>query len=260
MNLMAQPLVPRDSVYQLQTGREIRLLALGLAANGAALLIGQGQSGLTEAQIAQLDPQSINAFDRGATRNWSPKAARLSDLTLLGTVGVVGLTGLPTLRQKKWFTVPLLYAQTMLLTLGTVDIVKEVALRNRPFVYHAAAPLSEKMDRDARRAFFSGHASVSFASAVFASTVFGHYFPVSKLKPVVWVGSLGLATTTALLRYEAGKHFPTDLLVGAAVGSAAGWLVPRLHRPRAGSKAYSMRVTPWTNGVANGVYVQVALP
>jgi membrane-associated phospholipid phosphatase len=42
---------------------------------------------------------------------------------------------------------------------------------------------------------------------------------------------LTLAATTATLRMIADKHYFTDVLVGAAVGSAAGFLVPHLHRP-----------------------------
>ncbi len=253
--------VSRDSVYELRTGREIGLLGLGLAANGAAYLIKKGVVPFTPIQVDEISLNTINAFDRGATRNWSPSAGRVSDLTLLSTVGIVGLTALPTLRQKKWFTVPLMYAETMLLTVGFQDFVKVSVLRTRPFVYNPVAPLSEKILLDARRSFFSGHAAVSFGSAVFASTVFGHYFPVSKLKPVVWAGSLALATTTAVLRYEAGKHFPSDILVGAAFGSAMGWLVPYLHqrKPTSSRTALQWQASPWSNGLASGVYVQVKL-
>lgn len=254
--------MPLDSVYQLRMGREIGLLAAGGAFNGAAYLIGKGVIPLEEVDIDQLNPGSINAFDRGATRNWSPQAHRISNVTLLSTVGLVGLTGLPTLRQRRWFTVPLLYFETMLLTVGVQDLVKVSALRTRPFVYNAQAPIGEKIDGDARRSFYSGHAAVSFGSAVFASTVFGHYFPVSKLKPVVWAGSLALASTTAYLRYEAGKHYPTDILTGAVVGSALGWLIPKIHeqrKPRPALQTWRWAASPWSNGVASGVNVQIIL-
>jgi membrane-associated phospholipid phosphatase len=248
-------------VYQLRTGREVGLLSAGLAVNGAAYLVNRGVIALTSVQIDKINPGNINGFDRGAIQHWSPSAARISDITLLSTVGLVGLTGLPTLWQKKWFAVPLMYAETMLLTVGVQDFVKVTTLRTRPFVYNAQAPLSEKIGIDARRSFFSGHSAVSFGSAVFASTVFGHYFPVSKLKPFVWAGSLALATTTGVLRYEAGKHFPSDILVGAAFGSAVGWLVPYLHqrKPHRRGKVDNLTVQPWSNGIASGMYVQVRL-
>lgn len=252
--------LPRDSVYELRTGRELTFLAVGGALNGAAWLLDKKSPPLTEPQIAGLDANNVNAFDRGATRNWSPEAHRISNITLYSMAGVVGLTGLPTLRQKKWFTVPLMYVETIGLMWGLQDVVKQTALRTRPFVYNVAAPMNDKEHKDARLSFFSGHSAISFSSAVFASTVFGHYFPVSRWRPVVWVGSLALAGTTAYLRYEAGKHYPTDILVGAAVGSAVGWLVPKLHQrrsPRQSLTNWRWAASPWTNGMAGGVRVQI---
>ena len=37
------------------------------------------------------------------------------------------------------------------------------------------------------------------------------------------------AATTGYLRYAAGRHYPTDILVGAAMGAFVGYLVPSLH-------------------------------
>ncbi|MDP3684668.1 MAG: phosphatase PAP2 family protein, partial [Ignavibacteria bacterium] len=66
--------------------------------------------------------------------------------------------------------------------------------------------------------------------AVFLSTVYEGYFPDSKYKNYVWAGSLFTASLTGYLRYESGAHFPTDILVGAVVGSAVGYLIPYLHK------------------------------
>ena len=48
---------------------------------------------------------------------------------------------------------------------------------------------------------------------------------------VVWATGLALATTTAVLRIAADRHYATDGIAGAAAGAFIGWLVPRLHRP-----------------------------
>lgn len=44
------------------------------------------------------------------------------------------------------------------------------------------------------------------------------------------VVSYGLAAATASLRVLSGMHFTTDVLAGAALGSAFGFLVPFLHQ------------------------------
>src|SRR5207249_5722685 len=85
----------------------------------------------------------------------------------------------------------------------------------------------------------SGHASVAFAAAT-------TYWVLARRERLphrtrntifLYAGAAGVAA----LRVAAGKHFPTDVLAGAALGSAVGWLVPTIHptqplsagRPRA---------------------------
>jgi membrane-associated phospholipid phosphatase len=63
--------------------------------------------------------------------------------------------------------------------------------------------------------FTSGHATTAFAFAAAIAKRYPH-------KPwVVW-GSYGLATGLSLARLPAKKHYPSDILVGAAVGWATG--------------------------------------
>ena len=41
---------------------------------------------------------------------------------------------------------------------------------------------------------------------------------------------MSVAALTAYARVAAGRHFPSDVIVGAVVGAAIGHLVPRSHR------------------------------
>ncbi|WP_375445379.1 phosphatase PAP2 family protein [uncultured Fibrella sp.] len=274
-----------QSPYSLKTGREIILLSTGVASYGAAYVFNKSLDPLTVDGVAQLNKTAIPAYDRSATNQYSPDAAHLSDLTLGAGIGLTGLVILsakapanavpgrtqmvpgepkPTLTysffKSELFTVGVMYVETMLLTNGVKSAVKDAVERTRPFAYNAAAPLSEKLDKDTQRSFYSGHASNAFATAVFAAEVFRHYHPDSRAKPWVWVGSLGLATGTAYLRYEAGQHFPSDLLVGAAMGSLAGWGIPKLHETRRRGNQPAGRanvsVNPWSSGLASGVSIR----
>ena len=112
-----------------------------------------------------------------------------------------------------------------------VELATQLVVENKKRVeVGALAPLDEKQETNARRAFFSGHATNSFASAVFLSTVYATYFPQSPWKPVIWAASLATAGVVAWFRVASGQHFPTDVLTGAIVGSAVGFIVPELHR------------------------------
>lgn len=80
------------------------------------------------------------------------------------------------------------------------------------------------------------------------SYLFMRRHPGSRLIVPVWLIAEALATTTAALRVAADKHFITDVLTGAAVGSALGLLIPYLHQraqPAEGATwASRLRLTP----------------
>lgn len=248
------------SPYALRTGREITILGAGVASVGASIAIGEDLEPLSAATVSALNRHSVNAFDRGATYRWSKSADGLSNVTWLGTVAAVGAVAITPNARHDLKTVGLMYMETMLLANGIEQSVKNLTERNRPFLYNPDAPLVDKLTKDARRSFFSGHATNAFASAVFASEVFRHYYPNSRLKPVVWVGTLGLATATCILRYEGGLHYPTDLIAGAAFGSLVGWGIPKLHEVKARNSALKqLYIQPWSTGQANGLYVRWTL-
>lgn len=248
-----------ESPYQLRTGRELGLLGAGVATVGLSAALNTNLEPLDATTIQTFNRQEVNAFDRGATYHWSRTAGQLSDVTWAGTILSAGAVAVSPHARQDWKTVVLMYVETALLATGVERSVKNATERNRPFLYNPGAPLAEKLNKDARRSFFSGHATNAFASAVFASEVFGHYYPHSRLKPVVWAGTLGLATATCVLRYEAGKHYPTDLLAGAAFGSLVGWGIPKLHQVKNQSDlGRRLEVQPWSNGSATGVYLRLA--
>jgi membrane-associated phospholipid phosphatase len=250
-----------QSPYQLKTSREVTLMGIGAVSLGASVALSHSIEPLTQTEISTLSPDAINALDRKAVYRWSSSADRLSDGTLAGNLALAGLLTIGTKPMRQDIkTVGVMFIETMLIANGIERTVKGVTQRTRPFVYNPSAPLDEKLTRDARQSFFSGHATNAFATAMFTSEVFRHYFPHSKLKPVVWVGSLGLATATAVLRYEGGLHYPSDLLAGAAFGSLVGWGIPKLHEVKTKSElGRRLDIQPWSTGTANGIYMRLAV-
>ncbi|MCK8493403.1 phosphatase PAP2 family protein [Spirosoma sp. RP8] len=247
-----------DSPYELKSGRELGLLGAGVVTYGVSVLLDKAVDPLTPDQVSALDRNDINAFDRPATANWNPSIAKASDITLYTNVALPALLtlGLKPMRQDVK-TLGIMYIETLLLANGVESTVKALSQRPRPFVFNPDVPLERKLNRDARQSFFSGHATTAFATAVFTSEVFRHYFPYSKLKPVVWAGTLGLATATCVMRYESGRHYYTDLLAGAAFGSLVGWVIPKLHEVKnRGKVGRRFDIQPWTNGSSTGLYTR----
>jgi membrane-associated phospholipid phosphatase len=82
--------------------------------------------------------------------------------------------------------------------------------------------------------------------------VYGDYHPDSKFKYALYGFAIAATGTTAYLRHVAGKHFPSDLVVGTAMGTLTGILVPHFHKNKFYSK--HVRLLPYT-GNAHGLTV-----
>lgn len=184
---------------------------------------------LTQDQINDLDPNTINAFDRGATRQNRTSDANLSNYFL----GLAALTPLATLgfKEARRDVVPVLvmYLETALTINGVTDISKGLTQRIRPFVYNPDSDL-EKTTSNARQSFFSGHVSNSAAFCFLSAFLVNEYAEGKALKVIAWTGAVVIPTTVSVFRYTSGKHFPTDIITGFVVGAGIGVLIPYLHR------------------------------
>jgi len=98
--------------------------------------------------------------------------------------------------------------------------------RKRPFVKFADADRTP--DDDDNASFFSGHTALAFAVTV-AGGIVAHRRGYA-VEPYIWGGGFALAGITGYLRIAADKHWLSDVLLGAAIGSGLGVLMPYLHR------------------------------
>ncbi len=215
--------------YNLRTGREATLAATGTGLLLTSLILAHDNTPLTPSELAALDRDGLPSLDRAATNHWSPRAAKLSDRLVTSlTIAPLAVAAVGPGRERGG-RVALMYAETMLLSGGATALFKHTVQRPRPFTYNDDPRIDPalRLSGMGRRSFPSGHAAQSFAAMVFLATVHGKLQP--RGEGWVWAGCLGAAATVGWLRYEAGYHFPTDVLAGAAIGATAGWLVPHLH-------------------------------
>jgi len=106
--------------------------------------------------------------------------------------------------------------------------------RERPFVHNLPPEerLKTALPSDNNVSFYSGHTTLGFTLAAAAGTV--ATLRGYRLMPLVWATLMPLAATTGILRIGADKHYFTDVVVGAAVGTAVGVLLPVLFHGRDG--------------------------
>ncbi len=186
----------------------------------------------SEARIRALNRNDINGFDRSAAGRFSQKAADASNLFFFGSIPMPLLLLADKHIRGDAGKVGLLYAETMSVTGLLYTSATYFADRYRPLTYNQSLPLSERISGNNRNSFFAGHVALVGGSTFFAAKVFSDYHPHSSLRFAFWGLAAGATAATGYLRYRAGKHFPSDVLLGAAAGALSGILVPQFHKAR----------------------------
>ena len=215
--------------YELSGSKDSPILGIGIPLAIGGFIYDISISPLTMDEINLLNREDINSCDRFVTYNYSEKASDISDWLLFSCIAAPFTLLFSSKVQNDAVTVYGIYAESLLYGTSLPFYGKAGAKRVRPYVYNSETPLSQKTTAEAKRSFFSGHTAVAFSSMIFLSTVYNTYYPESRYIPFVWSGSILLASSVGYFRIAAGDHFLTDVLVGAIVGSAVGYLIPRLH-------------------------------
>lgn len=171
------------------------------------------------------DPRSVPEFDRWPIGRRDGGASNASDwlrwgLTIGGPLALATSdSGTPVDRALAGA----LIVESTLAASGASEFLKSAVNRPRPRAYDG------DVGGDPYRSFPSGHTTSSFAAAASVVTVYAHRHPRSPGTKWLAVGAFGTAGTVAYLRVAAGSHFPSDVVAGAALGTAVGWLVADMH-------------------------------
>ena len=217
-------------VFALNPLTDSALLGTGLLLSGGDLILDNAlKLNRQEYKGEFYDKDDVNSFDRFFMQSYSKKLDLAGDLLLVATMATPAV--LATTEKEEWLTCGVMYAETLLIANGIKEITKLCVNRARPYMYYDSEtfPESDVDDGDWANSFPSGHCTMAFAGATFTSYTFCKYFPDSAWRFPVIASSFAMAAGTAALRFASGNHFMTDVLTGAAIGSAVGFLVPWLH-------------------------------
>ncbi|HEX2569227.1 MAG TPA: phosphatase PAP2 family protein [Polyangia bacterium] len=153
----------------------------------------------------------------------------------LVALGVDAILAQHDRRLREWPVDALVIAEAAVLAADVNQLVKFTVGRERPFV-HVLPEDAKDMTRrpaDNNLSFYSAHSTLVFSLAVASGTV--ATLRGYRLAPVLWASGLAVAATVGYLRIAADRHYFTDVLAGAAIGSVIGFVVPYLaHHPRWG--------------------------
>lgn len=140
----------------------------------------------------------------------------------------------------------LIATESLAITSGVQGLTSGFASRERPYGRDCGTSIRSELDHceGARRyrSFFSGHASLSFTTAMLTcSNHLRHELFGSAWADGLTCGlALASATSVALFRVIGRQHYLSDVMTGAAVGSFSGLAVPWLLHYGVGDSSTSM--------------------
>ncbi|WP_165929599.1 phosphatase PAP2 family protein [Pseudocnuella soli] len=200
------------------------------------------------AEIQRVNRNDLPRFDRWATKYYNEDAAKTSDLLFYGSMPLPFLLLADKEIRRDFGKITLLYLQAMSVTGTLYTGATTFVDRYRPYVYqYATGGVSEGDAREgnAKNSFFAGHVALVGTATFFTAKVYADYHPGSKWNKWMFTGA-GLATaTTAYLRHRGGRHFPSDIVLGTAVGVLSGILIPHWHKNKL-FKNENMSLMPFT--------------
>lgn len=234
--------------YELDFKEELKYFGVGGLGFGLAYYLRKNTDLLTEDFINALDSDGINSLDRYAVSQNSSTARSLSNYITFGSFTVPVFFLAEKHCRGSIGDIAIMWLEANIITLAITDVLKYSVKRTRPYAYNDEVSIEEKLSLNTRLSFISGHASFAASNSFFGAKVFTDHYPDSKLKPYVWTVAAILPAISAFNRVKAGRHFPTDVMVGYAVGATMGILVPELHR--VDSEAHQhLTISPYGNGV-----------
>lgn len=218
-----------EKAFNLDLKKDSFLLTTGILLSGADLFLDNYlEVNRTEYKNQIYEKKDINRFDRFFMHSYSKNYDKAANFTLVAALSSPLV--LVSTQKNEWTTEIVMYAETLLIANGIKELLKLSINRTRPYMYYNdSKPNKDIKKGDFENSFPSGHSTMAFSGATFATYTFAKYFPESKLKIPVAVASYGFAISTAALRVKSGNHFVSDVTVGAMIGSCIGFLVPWLH-------------------------------
>ena len=211
-----EPLDPR-SVYKVHPWIDGSIIVGSNAVTAGLYLF------VTPTPTCPCDPMSVNSFDRHAIGYHSDGA----DLAGTGLVAAsvllpVGLDLAVIGPNRVALEDSVVLAESLSVSGALVTIAKSGFQRPFPRTYAGF----KVDDPNSYRSFYSGHTALAFtALSTTAMTVGRRYHSYA----VPWAITVIVGSAVGVSMIWSGWHFPSDVMVGAVMGTATGVAVPALH-------------------------------
>ena len=235
----------QEPSYQWSGQKDIPLLGIGALGTTASLILRAQNDALTVRQMNQLVRSDLPAIDENAIKNYSTRAQQASDVLLYTSYALPLASFLIPEARQEFGIITIMLAESILINETLTGLTKNLVNRPRPYTYNDDLSDDIRTNPNNNLSFFSGHTSYTAMFSFFSAQVLTNYIENPASKVALWTGAALLPAATGFFRYEGGKHFVTDVLVGYAVGAAVGYFIPKIHqhqRKRMDSKSSALQL------------------
>ena len=207
------------------------------------------------------DKDDLLPWDKPLAGRYSENADKASDygsflaIAPLVVGGIAWHDGSSTGGEFATFTV--MFLQAIGIGNGINLAMRSLEIWPRPYMYSPStssgtdnsdrAEKAENAKSEAYGSFFSGHATAAFTVATFTDQWFRTAYPNSPYKGIMRASAYSLATLESVLRIAAGKHYFSDVVVGALVGTGVSIGILEMHRDR--NENFSVWAGPGVAGI-----------
>lgn len=224
--------------YAVNPWVSVPAIAVGAYASQERLASLIHKEDLTDAELAALDRNDVNRFDRVAvTRDVDRHKQAIIQSDYFFNTGKWLPFGLFIWKKyrRDWFDITLMYLESQVtqgLFYGYAPFGPTGVDRYRPRVYYEAIPLEDRRDGNQRNSMFSGHVSTTATGFYFFARMIDDYNPdfTGGQRALLYTAATLPSVATGWLRVKGLKHYPSDVLIGLGVGAVSGIGVPSLHK------------------------------
>lgn len=173
----------------------------------------------------------VGIDDTGLTKT-DERAAAASDVLLYGGLGAAAVAAAVdgVADDESAGTRLLLLSEAFAVNGAITETLKLAVRRPRPYTAFEGADAELLAEVDSEMSFPSGHTSFT-AAAAFTTARMYHLSGATPAEAALGYGAAtALTATVGTLRVTAGRHHPSDVVTGALIGAAVGWVVPSMHR------------------------------
>ena len=235
----------------------IPIVVVGGIANFWAIPRSTNKPLLTVPEISGLNRSVINSFDKWALNQDPSNRDYLTNLSD-NLLGVITATPALLLFDKTirgdWFDMLLMYAETMTITNNIYEnsfIGPTFQQRFRPVTYYESMPMAKRIAGENRNSFYSGHTASATAATFFMAKVFSDYHPeIGAYKYLLYAAASIPPFIEGYIRIKALYHFPSDVIVGYAIGALCGIVVPEFHRIQDKNITFGIYSSVYSTGLA----------